>query len=208
MKTVRFEHACRLAALSATVAVHGCTSGAESLGVAEQAASITHCLLDVHTDTGTFHFEGPDWLIGSVEGRGPQSLNLRIGEYVQPAVSTSTTDKPTASEISSAVGYSLTRRYEVLGASTATVDAGRFQRLEAYADYQRTIWEIRDAACATTLGAGASYKPVGIYFKVVDAGDTRLPEVGVYVVDPTGVPDPVPVDVGAGGGGALSLIHI
>jgi hypothetical protein len=32
-----------------------------------------------------------------------------------------------------------------------------------------------------TLGTGASYKPIGIYFQVVDAADVTLPDLGIGV---------------------------
>ena len=58
------------------------------------------------------------------------------------------------------------------------------KRLEAYAAYQRTVWEIRDADCLVPLGTGASFKPIGVYFRVVDAEDIALPDPGFCTVGP------------------------
>jgi hypothetical protein len=158
----------------------------EALGAAAEPQAATYCVLDAHTDRGTVHFQGPDWLITSSEALGPLELDVRVQQYVQPALSTSTDVRLDPSTLSRAVGYSMAERYEIQGAARRALETGEHKRLEAYTAFQRTIWEIRDASCAVTLGTGASFKPIGVYFRVVDATDVALPEIGGYVVGPSG----------------------
>jgi hypothetical protein len=159
----------------------------EGPGAVSEALSTVHCILNVHTDRGTVHFEGPNWLLASGEGLAQSALqvDIRVLRFVLPAMSTTTTEKPDASTVSTAVGYSMTERYGVEDFTQVTIATGRFQRVEAYPAFQRTIFEVRDASCVTPLGTGAAYRPIGVYFKVVDTVDVPLPDVGVYVFDST-----------------------
>ena len=179
-----------------------CQEAGEALGETSEAVTTAYCLLNVHTDEGTVHFEGPDWLLASGEGRGTDAMaiDVRVLDFVQPAMSSTTTAKPTASSVSTAVGYSLTARYGVNDFSRLTVATGAFQRLEAYPTFQRTVFEIRDASCSAVLGTGAAYRPIGVFFKTVFTEDVPLPDVGVYAFDAScpgpscdpGVPAPLP----------------
>ena len=147
----------------------------------EEAATVVYCVINAHTDPGTVHFQGPDWLLSASEGRGPQQLNVRIDEYLQPVVSTSGSFKLDPSALSTSVGYSMGARYQLQASGGVTVSSGAFRRLEAYTAFQRTIWEVRDASCTTVLGRGASFKPIGVFFQVVSASSVALPDLGVYV---------------------------
>lgn len=189
------------------VALTACTAiPDDEADSASQAWTPTHCILNAHTDNGTVHFQGPNWLLTSSEGLGPQSLNVVIQQTVQPAISASETFKLDPSSISEAVGYSVTERYDVFGGATLAVPRMAFQRLEAYTAYQRTVWEIRDASCDVVLGLGASFRPIGVFFRTVNTSDVWIPDVDVYVVGPApvysgiGVPPPPP-DAGAGDAG-------
>ena len=183
-----------------------------ALGVASGALEADYCLLNVHTDEETVHFEGPESLLGSVEGRGPLSgtflLDFRIQDLLIPRMTTTGRDKPRNSTVSTAVGYSMEERYGFTDFARLTVSAGVFQRVEAYANFERTVFEIHDASCGTFLGFGAAYRPIGVYFKTVDAEDVALPDIGVhvYVQTPDGPPPggTVPEDAGAArDGGAV-----
>jgi hypothetical protein len=153
----------------------------ESAGAVSQAQA-AYCVLDAHTDVGTVHFQGPDWLLASSEATGPLELNVRVQQYVQPALSTTVEVNLDPAAISKAVGYSLAERFEIQGGARRALQSGVRQRLEAYAAYQRTVWEIRDADCVVPLGMGASFKPIGVYFRVVDAAGITLPDLGFYTV--------------------------
>jgi hypothetical protein len=178
-------------------------------GAAAQALVPAYCILNAHTDNGTVHFQGPDWLLSSSEGLGPQQLSVRVSQYVQPAVSTTGNFTLDATGVSNAVGYNMAERYEIIGGARLDVATFAFQRLEAYTAYQRTIWEIRDGACEAILGYGASFRPIGVYFRTVNTSDTWIPDLGVTLVGPVAV-DPsalVPAGPGAvlppgGSGGA------
>ena len=157
---------------------------AEPVGVASQEQAPAYCVFNAHTDVGTVHFQGPDWLLTSSEGRGPLELDVRVEQYVQPSVSTSVDVKLNPSTLSKAVGYNMAERYLLQGAARQSLMGPELKRLEAYTAYQRTVWEIRDASCAVPLGAGASFRPIGLYFRVVLAADITLPQVGVHLVTP------------------------
>lgn len=172
-----------LCLLTLLAAMTGCdvatTARPDDIAVAADPSTAPYCVLNAQTDAGTFHFEGTAWLLASVEGAGPIILDLTVNTYLIPVMSTSTTVTPPSSTISNAVGYSLTAECAVISFSRATVNQGYFQRVEAYPEFQRTVFEIRDASCGALLGTGASYKPIGVYFKVVDTVDIALPDVGV-----------------------------
>ncbi|MFT3776472.1 MAG: hypothetical protein QM820_64855 [Minicystis sp.] len=185
--------------------------GDEDLGVAQQPDGSAICILDVHTDSGTFHFEGPNWILDAAEGLGPRTLSLNVAVFVQPQVATSTNFKPDPNVISAAVGYSVATRYQVAAGDSVSLLQGQFRRLEAYTAFQRTIWEIRDGTCLNRLGVGVTYKPIGIYFKTVDAHDVAISDLGVYVFNAPcvgpgctspgpSVPEPVSGNQGSGKG--------
>jgi hypothetical protein len=155
----------------------------EHVVATSQESTTAYCILNAHTDNGTVHFEGPKWLLASSEGASPLLIELRVLKFILPAMSTTGNYKPDPSAVSTAVGYSMTERYGVEDFTRVTIATARFQRVEAYPAFQRTIWEIRDADCNVPLGAGASYKPIGVYFKVVTTTDVALPDVGVHVID-------------------------
>jgi hypothetical protein len=109
-----------------------------------------------------------------------------VQQYVQPAMSTTVDVKLDPATVSKAVGYSMAERYEIQGGARRSLDVGQRKRMEAYTAYQRTVWEIRDASCVVVLGMGASFKPIGLYFRVADAHDVALPVVGFSGVTPGG----------------------
>lgn len=155
----------------------------EHVVAGSQKVTGSYCILNPHTDNGTIHFEGPNWLLASSEGASPLLIDLRVVKFILPATSTTGNYKPDASAVSNAIGYSITERYGVDDFTRVTVATARFQRVEAYPVFQRTVYEIRDADCNVLLGAGAAYKPIGVYFKVVTTTGVTLPDVGVRVVE-------------------------
>jgi hypothetical protein len=152
-------------------------------GSAAQGLVDAYCLLNVHTDDDTVHFEGPKWRLASAEGAGPLVLELRVLRFVLPATSSATTIKLDPDKVSSVVGYSVTQRIGVDDFTLVTVTTGHFQRVEAYPSFRRTIFQIRDASCNVPLGMGAAYRPIGVMFKVLETKDVALPDVGVQVVE-------------------------
>jgi hypothetical protein len=183
-----------LGALTILASGAACTrdlsAGSADLGVAAEGDEIDYCILNVHTDEETVHFEGPTALLGSVEGAGPIQLDLRLLDFLIPTVTFSGKHVPKESTVSRAIGHSLQERYGVDEFTRLSVAEGQFQRVEAYANYQRTVFDVFDSGCTTFLGTGAAYRPIGLYFKAVLTGDDCLPDIGVHVCVP--VPDPSP----------------
>lgn len=172
----------------------------DAVGEAREGLVGTYCIFNARLAPGSFHFDGPTWLLDSAEGLGPRSLDLSISSFVQPQISTNTTAKPGADDVSEAVGYSVTTRFQIQASSSIDVDAMHYQRLEAYTSFQQTYFEIRDAACAVILGTGSAYKPIGIHFQTRNAFDVSVPDVGIYTFPPPVIPV-VPLPIGAGGAG-------
>jgi hypothetical protein len=263
------------------------------VGEGSAALAGTFCIVNPQLAPGSFHFEGPNWLLDSAEGLGERSLDLAITSFVQPMISSTTTAKPGPDDVSQAVGYSVTLRFQVqafqghlcsgnrasfawnfmrrsttkrLGTATVRertraatvrertpgdppstgqdaawkgpladargsgplahargstcfcssraisgdleragfqvqassgidVPAMRYQRLEAYTSFQKTVFEIRDLTCSTVLGLGSAYRPIGVHFETRDAFDVAMVDVGIYTIAPAVV---VPLPVGPG----------
>jgi hypothetical protein len=159
----------------------GRPESSEALGRATWTQTGPYALVFGSTDVGTVHFQGPDWLLTSSEAAAPLELNVRVDQYVQPQMSTSIDVKLDPSAISKTVGYSIAERYLLQGAARRSLSNGEFKRIEAYPAFQRTVWEIRDASTAALLGMGATYRPIGLYFRVVDSENFVLPDPGVPV---------------------------
>lgn len=192
------------AAMAAVLAL-GCdrpaTSSGDVVAEAHEALVGTYCIFNARIAPGSFHFDGPTWLLDSAEGLGPRSLDLAITSFVQPQISTNTTAKPGPDDVSEAVGYSVTTRFQIQASSGIDVDAMHYQRLEAYTSFQQTYFEIRDPTCAVIVGTGSAYKPIGIYFQTRNAFDVPVADVGIYTFPPPVIPV-VPLPGGAGGAGS------
>lgn len=150
----------------------------------DQETAAVYCIRNVQGQLGTVHFQGPRWLLSSAQGRGPLELDVRVLQRIQPVYSTTGTFKLDQGALARAVGYSMAIRYEVIGGARFDVMPNIFQRVEAYTAYQPTRWEVRDAACHAVLGFGTSYKPIGVYFRVVRTSGDLLPDYGVHPVAP------------------------
>ncbi len=160
----------------------------EPIGAAQEADDC--CIASVKADPVTVHFEGPAWLLASGEAEGPMLIDVRVVDFIIPAVSTSGSVTPKMSAISDAVGFNVEQRFGVQDFSRYTLMTGQFKRVEAYTNYQRFAFEIRDASCGAVIGSGAAYRPIGVYFKLVDAYDVALPDVHPVTFGPA--PPPVP----------------
>jgi hypothetical protein len=148
-------------------------------GAAADPLAAAYCIAGVCASPGTVHFTGLPWLINSAEAEGPISLVINVGTFVQPTmISTVTGVKP--ADVSPTVGYSLTQRHDLIAASTATLAAGVSSRIEAYAAFAESVWEVRTPDCATVLGTGASFDPSGIFFQTVSADHVALPDMPFF----------------------------
>jgi hypothetical protein len=188
-------------------------------GEASEALSSTYVITDVQSDGNTYHFDSPRFVLEASEGAGPRVLAVTVAGYVAPLVSTTLSQHPKGSDISAAVGYSLAEAFYLQASAAYTVERWDYKRLEAYINYARTAWVVRDAACGAVLGTGMSFKPIGVYFAVRDTANAAIPGTSVincvpgctggpcgYALDPTtGLPEAsdadAGVDAGAGDGG-------
>jgi hypothetical protein len=186
----------------------GSRDGRESAAAAE-ALDGAYCIRDVQVDPFTYHFDSPRWVLDAAEGEGPRVLGVTIAGLAVPLVSTTVSLHPKESDISRAVGYSLGEFYWVQASAAFSVDVNDFQRLEAYLDYARSTWMVREAGCGAVLGAGVSFKPIGVYFVVRDAASVAIDGSSVPGLlpgcagGPCGYapPDQAGLDAGAGDGG-------
>jgi hypothetical protein len=149
-----------------------------AVGVVQQAFCLTHTLVNVIVAPGTYHWEDPGHLLNSAEGFGPQALGLSVETRLDSTSTSSSTYTPDDSEISAAVGYDVTQGSTISASTTVLVPFRGYKRVEAYAAYKKTIWDLLDTHCngpdVLTPAAGFSFKPVGVYFKVCTALDCSL----------------------------------
>jgi hypothetical protein len=149
-----------------------------AVGAVQQAYCMTHTLVNVIVAPGTYHWEDPGHLLNSAEGFGPQALGLVVETRLDSTSTSSSTYTPPDSEISAAVGYDVTQGSTIAASTTVIVPFGGYKRVEAYAAYKKTIWDLLDSNCngpdVLTPAAGFSFKPVGVYFKVCTALDCSL----------------------------------
>src|SRR5690349_13742925 len=83
----------------------GDQSEPEDIGSSAEALGGTYCITNAKVASGSFHFEGPRWLLDSAAGYGPQTLTLTVDHRILPQISTTFTPKPSADDITRAVGY-------------------------------------------------------------------------------------------------------
>jgi len=163
-----------------------------SPGEAVDALAGAYCITDVQVDPRTYHFDSPRWVLQAAEGVGPRILAVTIAGYAAPLVSTTLAQpRPREAELSAAVGYSLGEYYYLQSSAADTIDSGQYKRLEAYVNYARSAWVIREAGCGAVLGTGISFKPIGVYFAARDAGSVAVPDTSVMGFLPDGAGGPV-----------------
>jgi hypothetical protein len=205
--------ACRIAGvLAALLAIstaacsdsHGAASpgnDGRGVGAAQQGYCATHSIVNVQLAPGTYHWEDPAHLLNSAEGFGPRSLNITISDSISPSASESSTYTPSNSEISSSVGYDISATFAIDASSGILVPFGGYARLEAFATFAMTTWDIVGTNCVGAVdgGTGVSFKPVGVYFKTCEALDCSLG--GGIVGGGPMQSGPVPSGAGGAGGG-------
>jgi hypothetical protein len=172
------------------------------LGRAVEGQIKSYAIAGVRASPGTVHLTGLPWLLNCAEGTGPLVVTTHVGTFVQPMMSTTVTGvSPDA--VSQAVGYSLWSRHDLLAVSSASFAPFESSRLEAYASFVQTCWEVKDAASGALVGTGASFDPCGVYFQTVNASHVALPDEGIFDFLPAcALPGgPVPPE-GAGEGAA------
>ncbi len=154
------------------------TPSAPALGATQQPFCFNHSIVNVVVAPGTYHWEDPGHLLNAAEGFGPQMLGLTIQSSVGSASTSSSSYTPEESEISTAVGYDVSEETSLQASTTVLVPFGGYKRVEAYATYKKSIWDVLDTNCngpdVLNIGAGVSFKAVGVYFKVCAAFDCSL----------------------------------
>lgn len=170
------------------------------LGTTQQAYCVNHSIVNVVIAPGTYHWEDPAHLLNSAEGFGPRSLSVSIAASISPSSSSSSTYSPSNSEISTSVGYDVTATSSLDASTTVLVPFGGYARVDAFATFQKTTWDVVGTNCfgGSDNGVGVSYKPVGVYFKTCLAYDCSLGGAVGGGPIPSG---PGPSGGGAGGGG-------
>jgi hypothetical protein len=188
--------------LLAALGVAACSGFSENeLGRAVEAQVSAYSIAGVRASPGTVHLTGLPWLLNCAEATGPMVVTTHVGTFVQPMMSTNVTGV-TPDAVSHAVGYSLWARHDLLAVSSASFAPFESSRLEAYASFVQTCWEVRDGAGGALVGTGASFDPCGVYFQTVNASHVALPDEGVFDFLPACLPGgPLPPE-GEGEGAA------
>ena len=158
-------------------------------GEAAEALAGAYCITDVLADPVTYHVDSPRWVLQAAEGLGPRTIALTVAGFAAPLVN-STVTSPKESDVSTAVGYSMAEYYYLQDSGAVTVDTGDYRRLEAYVNYARSAFVIREAGCGAVLGTGVSFKPVGIFFATRDTGSVAIPGSSVVGLLPDGAGGP------------------
>jgi hypothetical protein len=153
------------------------------LGAAADPQVGVYSIAGVHASPGTVHFTGLPWLLNSTEASSPMVITTHVGTFVFPTwLSTVTGVKPAA--VSSAVGYGLTARHDLIAVCSVTVADSESSRLEAYASFDETLWDVVEASSGDVLGAGASFDPSGVFFQTVTAYHAPLADMGLFMLVP------------------------
>ena len=56
------------------------------IGSSAEALEGTYCIINAKVASGSFHFDGPNWLLDSATGYGPQTLTLTVQHTVWPQI--------------------------------------------------------------------------------------------------------------------------
>ena len=173
--------------LAATLGLAACSSALADgeLGTAASRQVLTYAVAGA--SPGTVHFTGLPWLLNSAEATGPIVLTTHVGTFVAPVMTTTVTGVD-RDAVAHTVGYSLSERHDLLAVSSATLREFEASRLEAYASFDETCWEVRDAASGAVVGSGSSFDPSGVFFQTVNATHVALPDMGLVELVPACVP--------------------
>jgi hypothetical protein len=152
-------------------------------GTAAEPIVAAYAIAGVRRSPGTVHFTGLPRILNSTEATGPMVITTHVGNFVLPAMTTTVTGVDAAA-VSHAVGYNFSERRDLLALSTATLTVRQSSRVEAYASFEETFWEVRDASSGAPLGAGASFNPSGVFFQTVTAQHVALPDMDLFALVP------------------------
>jgi hypothetical protein len=145
-------------------AIAGCSSErGEVVGRAPLALAPGFFIGNVLVDPATFHTNNPASLLASAEGPGPRTLNVAVSTSIEPEVSFTGTRTPAHSDISKALGFSVTQAYSLSADSAVLIPVNAYARVEAYPAFQRLTWQVFGPD-ATVWGNGSTLKPIGVFF--------------------------------------------
>jgi hypothetical protein len=182
------------------------------IGAAHQPFCLGHAIANVVVAPGTFHWEDLPHLLDSTEGFGPRTLALSVNTTVSATSSSTSTFTPSDSEISASAGYDVSKSFEVDAFSSVFVPFAAYARLEAYASYQMTTWDVIGTACTdpgpVVLGTGVSFKPVGVFFKTCETMACLMggPAGGPILNGPSGSSASSTAGVGGSGMGTGAVV--
>ncbi len=142
-----------------------CSAGrGEPLGHADEALAPGFFIGNVVVDPASYHHVSPAELLTSAEGAGPRTLDVSVSASVSPEISfTGTCTSPTNSQLSTALGYSVTDTIVLTGDSSVLVPVNAYARVDAYPLYQRATWQIIGPG-GVVAGSGVALKPIGVWF--------------------------------------------
>lgn len=163
----------------------------EAVGVAAEA--LCHggfAVINVQIDPTTYHDNDPRRLLTSAEGCGPRSLDLTVASSISPSIDYTSTYTPTDSQLSTALGYSVSSAIVLSADSNVLVPINAYARVDAYPTFQRAAFQIVGQNCPGTIvvGAGTALKPVGVYFEtcgVIGTDSCGMSCVGGKPADPS-----------------------
>jgi hypothetical protein len=208
--------------LVAAMTIAACSAPDGDLGAAAEAQCGGLYVSDVTIHDGSVYFVSPASLLDAAEAWGPQTLQVTVDRLIgtqvsylqQPSVQVQK-DKLTRT-LQEATGVTLLNDVELTASSSTVVPQGAFERLEAYPEFQRITWDLREAACGVFRDAdvtpGTAYRPTGVYFRIVvgqaapAASDARAPAPAAGASTPVPIPiEASGVTPGVGGEPALPL---
>jgi hypothetical protein len=134
-----------------------------AVGSVAEAYGPAYGIINVAIDPHTYHFILPSELLMSTEGCGPRSLSLAVAVAVTPHISFVGTHTPSHSDLSSALGWDVSRSVELTADTVVLIPVDAYARLDSYTTYQKTTWTMVGLG-GVTIGLGATYKPIGVFF--------------------------------------------
>jgi hypothetical protein len=185
--------------------------GPPGAGVAREAWCQGYYVDNVVAQNSTVCWVSPGDLAGAADGWGPQILTLSVDQGFSPQVSyqespsVSFDQSKVTKALQKSLSFSLTQSVNITADTGVAVPTGAYYRVEAYPEYQPFTFDVNVDPCGPTPDAfvtsGSAYRPVGIYFKVMDfvggAWNALAPPSPIEVPPPGSPPA-----TGMGGAGA------
>jgi hypothetical protein len=181
------------------------------VGVAAGAWCQGYYVDNVVAEDGVVFWVSPNALAVAADAWGPQLLSLSVDQGFSPQVtyqelpSVSVDDDKITTSLQKALSFSLTTSVDLTAETSVAVPTDAYYRVEAYPEYQVVDFDVQVDPCgpspATFVTPGSVYRPVGVYFMVMDfvsgAWNALSPP------SPSEIPDPMLAgDAGADGGDA------